>query len=50
MASRPTALNMVKSGYRAVENWVPIDMIDLCRQMGVDLMERLRVQVGEGRT
>jgi hypothetical protein len=28
-----------------IENWVPIDMIDLCRQMGVDLMERLRQQV-----
>ena len=28
-----------------IENWIPIDMIDLCRQMGADLMERLRVQV-----
>ena len=30
-----------------IENWVPIDMIDLCRQMGVDLMERLRQQIEE---
>lgn len=28
-----------------IENWVPIDMIDLFRQMGVDLMERLRQQI-----
>lgn len=28
-----------------IENWIPIDMIDLCRQMGVDLMGRLRLQV-----
>ena len=28
-----------------IENWVPIDMIDLCRQLGVDLMERLRQQI-----
>ncbi len=28
-----------------IENWVPIDMIDLCRQLGVDLMDRLRQQV-----
>ncbi|MFT5193739.1 MAG: putative ester cyclase, partial [Candidatus Promineifilaceae bacterium] len=27
------------------ENWVPIDMIDLCRQMGVDLFDRLRFQI-----
>lgn len=30
-----------------IENWIPIDLIDLCRQMDVDLMERLRVQVEE---
>lgn len=30
-----------------IENWIPIDLIDLCRQMGVDLMERLRIQVEE---
>ncbi len=34
-----------RDGDFLIENWVPIDMIDLCRQMGVDLMERLRVQV-----
>lgn len=28
-----------------IENWVPIDLIDLTRQMGVDLMERLAVMV-----
>jgi predicted ester cyclase len=28
-----------------IENWIPIDMIDLCRQMGVDLMDRLRQQI-----
>ena len=27
------------------ENWVPIDMVDLCRQMGVDLLDRLRIQI-----
>ncbi len=34
-----------RDGDYLIENWVPIDMIDLCRQMGVDLMERLRLQV-----
>ena len=34
-----------REGDYLIENWVPIDMIDLCRQMGVDLMERLRQQV-----
>ena len=34
-----------RDGEYLIENWVPIDMIDLCRQMGVDLMERLREQV-----
>jgi len=28
-----------------VENWIPIDLIDLMRQMDVDLMERLREQI-----
>lgn len=37
-----------REGEYLIENWVPIDMIDLFRQMGVDLMERLRLQV-EGR-
>ena len=36
-----------REGDYLIENWVPIDMIDLCRQMGVDLMERLRQQVEE---
>ncbi len=34
-----------RDGDYLIENWVPIDMIDLCRQMGVDLMERLRRQI-----
>ena len=34
-----------REGDYLIENWVPIDMIDLCRQMGVDLMDRLRQQV-----
>ena len=28
-----------------IENWIPIDLIDLCRQMGVDLMARLQHQI-----
>lgn len=36
-----------REGELLVENWVPIDLIDLCRQMGVDLMARLRQQVEE---
>ncbi len=34
-----------REGDLLVENWIPIDLIDLFRQMGVDLMDRLRVQV-----
>ena len=34
-----------RDGEFLIENWVPIDMIDLCRQMGVDLMQRLRQQI-----
>ena len=34
-----------RAGEFIIENWVPIDMIDLCRQLGVDLMERLRQQI-----
>ena len=34
-----------REGDRLVENWVPIDMIDLYRQMGVDLFDRLLRQV-----
>ena len=34
-----------RDGERLIENWVPIDMIDLFRQMGVDLMARLRDQI-----
>ena len=34
-----------RDGDYLIENWVPIDMIDLFRQMGVDLMARLREQV-----
>ena len=33
-----------RDGELLVENWVPIDMIDLFRQMGVDLMARLEAQ------
>ena len=33
-----------------VENWIPIDLIDLTRQMGVDLMERLAVLIDERAT
>ena len=38
-----------REGDYLIENWVPIDMIDLCRQMGVDLMARLRQQIEEGK-
>ncbi len=34
-----------REGDYLIENWVPIDMIDLCLQLGVDLMERLREQI-----
>ena len=34
-----------RDGDYLIENWVPIDMIDLFRQMGVDLMARFREQV-----
>lgn len=34
-----------REGDYLVQNWVPIDMIDLFRQMGVDLFDRLRRQV-----
>ena len=34
-----------REGEYLIENWVPIDMIDLFRQMDVDLMERLRQQI-----
>ena len=38
-----------RDGEHFIENWVPIDLIDLCRQMGVDLMDRLREQVEQRR-
>ena len=38
-----------RSGDRLIENWVPIDLIDLARQMGVDLMDRLQVQIEQRR-
>lgn len=38
-----------REGDYLIENWVPIDMIDLCRQMGVDLMSRLRQQIEQGK-
>ena len=34
-----------REGEYLVQNWVPIDMIDLILQMGVDLFDRLRRQV-----
>jgi hypothetical protein len=34
-----------REGDLLIENWVPIDMIDLFMQMGVDLFDRLRRQV-----
>jgi len=34
-----------REGDYLIENWVPIDMIDLFMQMGVDLFDRLRRQV-----
>lgn len=34
-----------REGNQLIENWVPIDMIDLFMQMGVDLFDRLRRQV-----
>lgn len=34
-----------RDGQKLSQNWVPIDLIDIARQMGVDLMERLRRQV-----
>lgn len=34
-----------REGDLLVENWVPIDIIDICLQLGVDLFERLQRQV-----
>ncbi|MCY3781955.1 MAG: hypothetical protein OXG78_16695 [Chloroflexi bacterium] len=34
-----------REGEFLIENWVPIDMIDLFRQMDIDLMARLRDQI-----
>ena len=34
-----------REGDQLVQNWVPIDMVDLFKQMGVDLFERLQKQV-----
>lgn len=34
-----------RDGDYLVENWIPIDLIDLFKQMGVDLFERLQIQV-----
>jgi len=34
-----------REGDYLIENWVPIDMIDLFMQMGVDLFDKLRCQV-----
>jgi len=32
------------------ENWVPLDMLDLFRQMGVDLMARMAEGLRQGRS
>ena len=34
-----------RDGEYLIENWVPIDMIDLFRQIDIDLMARLRLQI-----
>ena len=34
-----------RDGEFLIENWVPIDMIDLMRQLDIDLMARLREQI-----
>ncbi|WP_420642545.1 ester cyclase [Candidatus Leptofilum sp.] len=34
-----------REGNLLIQNWVPIDMIDLFKQMGVDLFERMRHQI-----
>jgi predicted ester cyclase len=34
-----------REGDYLAENWVLLDMVDLCLQLGVDLLERLRVQI-----
>ena len=39
-----------REGEFLTENWVPIDLIDLCRQMGVDLFERLQVEIDHHKT
>ena len=39
-----------REGEFLTENWVPIDLIDLCRQMGVDLFERLQVEIEHHKT
>ncbi len=38
-----------RDGDRLAQNWCPIDMIDLFRQMGVDLFDRMRRQVEQRR-
>jgi predicted ester cyclase len=38
-----------REGDCLIENWVPIDMIDLFKQIGVDLFDRLRRQVEQGK-
>ena len=34
-----------RDGTKLIQNWVPIDLIDLCLQMGVDLFERLQEKI-----
>lgn len=34
-----------REGDLLIENWVPIDLVDICSQMGVDLFERLEAQI-----
>jgi hypothetical protein len=34
-----------REGGLLIQNWVPIDIVDICMQMGVDLFDRLERQV-----
>ena len=36
-----------REGELLIENWVPVDMLHLFKTMGVDLLQRLREQVGK---
>lgn len=38
-----------REGELIVENWIPVDMLHLFKTMGVDLLRRLREQLGQAR-